>query len=68
MKKNFFLFLAALGLHCCVQAFSISVSGGCSLVVVHRLLVAVASPVAERGLQGTWTSVVWLSGSVVAVH
>ena len=40
-----------------MQAFSSSVSGGYSLVVVHGLPIAVAA-VAERGLQGTWTSVV----------
>jgi len=30
----------------------VAVSGGCSLVVVCRLLIAVASLVAEPGLQG----------------
>ena len=34
-----YLFLAVLGLCCCV---------GCSLVMVHELLIAVASPVAEH--------------------
>ena len=33
-------------------------SGGCSQVVVCRLLVAVVSLVAEHGLLGTWASVV----------
>ena len=41
-----------------MQAFSSSVSGGYSLVVVYRLLIAVASLVAEHGLQGARTSVV----------
>ena len=36
-------------------------SGDCSLVAVCRLLIVVASLVAERGLQGAWAS-------VVAVH
>ena len=30
----------------------VSASGGCSLVAVHGLLIAMASPVAEHGLQG----------------
>ena len=45
-----YLFLAMLGLHCCAQAFSGLVSGGCSLVAVHRLLIVVASFVVEQGL------------------
>ena len=42
-----YLFLAALGLRCCVQAFS---SWGLLFVVVRGLLIAVASLVAEHGL------------------
>ena len=34
------------------------VSGGYSLVVLHGLLIAVASLVAEHRLQGAWASVV----------
>ena len=42
--------MAVLGLHCC-SGFSLAVaSGGCSLVVVCRLGIAVASLVAEHGL------------------
>ena len=51
--KNFFInlfILAALGLHCCVQAFSSCSERGLLFVVVCRLLIAVASLVAEHGL------------------
>ena len=48
-KKNY-LFLPAPGLHCC-QGFSIvGASRGYSLVAVLRLLIVVASLVAEHGL------------------
>ena len=46
----FYLFLAALGLHCCAQAFSSRGEWGLLLVAVCRLLIAVASLVAEHGL------------------
>ena len=46
----FFLFLAVLGLHCCTRAFSSCGEQGLHFVVVHRLLLAVASLVAEHGL------------------
>ena len=45
-----YLFLAALGLHCCVRAFSSCGARGLLFVAVHRLLIAVASLVAEHGL------------------
>ena len=45
-----FLFLAVLGLCCCAQAFSSCGERGLLFVVVHRLLTAVASLVAEHGL------------------
>ena len=45
-----YLFLAALGLSCCVQAFSSCSERGLLFVVVRRLLVAGASLVAEHGL------------------
>ena len=48
--KNFFLFLAVLGLHCCAQAFSSCGEQGLLFIAVHRLLIAVASLVAEHGL------------------
>ena len=55
---SFHLFLAALGLHCCVQALS-SCRGYC-LAAVYRLLIALASLVAEHGLQS--------ADSVVTAH
>ena len=46
---QFYLFMASLGLHSCM-GFLVEVSGGYSLVVVGRLLTAVASLVAEHVL------------------
>ena len=57
------LFMAALGLHCCAQAFSSCGERGLLLVVVHRLLIAVASLVAEHGLQACGVQQLWLAGS-----
>ena len=50
--KNLFiyLFLAALGLHCCVRAFSSCGERGLLFDAVHGLLTAVASLVAEHRL------------------
>ena len=45
IQSFYCLSTAALGLRCCVQV----ASGGYSLVAVHGLLIAVASPVAEHG-------------------
>ena len=45
-----FLFLAALGLRCCVRAFSSCGERGLLFVAVHGLLIAVASLVAGHGL------------------
>ena len=47
---HFFKCLAALGLRCYVQAFSSCGEQGLLFVAVHRLLIAVASLVAEHGL------------------
>ena len=47
---NLFIFLAVLGLHCCTRAFSSCVERGLLFVVVCRLLIAVASLIAEHGL------------------
>ena len=44
-----FLFLAALGLHCCTRAFSSCDERGLLFVVVRGLLTPVASLVAEHG-------------------
>ena len=46
----FFFFLAALGLRCCAWAFSSCGEQGLPFLVVWRLLIAVASLVAECGL------------------
>ena len=46
----FYLFLAALGLRCCVQAFASYGERGLLFIVVGGLLIAVASLVAEHGL------------------
>ena len=46
----FILLLAVLGLHCCAWAFSSGGERGLLSVVVCRLLIAVASLVAEHGL------------------
>ena len=46
----FILFLAMLGLHCCVRAFSSCGEQGLLFVVVRGLLIAVASLVAEHTL------------------
>ena len=45
-----FLFLAALGLRCCAQAFSSCGERGLPFAAVCRLLIAVVSLVAEHGL------------------
>ena len=46
----FYLFLAALGVHCCTWAFSSCGERGLLFVAVHGLLIVVASLVAEHGL------------------
>ena len=45
-----YLFLAALGLHCCTRAFSGCGEQGLLFVAVHGLLIVMASLVAEHGL------------------
>ena len=45
-----FIFLAALGLRCCARAFSSGSEQGLLFVVVHGLLITVASLVVEHGL------------------
>ena len=45
-----YLFLAALGLRCCVQAFSSCGERGLLFAAVRQLLSAVTSLVAEHGL------------------
>ena len=46
----FSLFLVGLGLCFCTGRSLVVVSGDCSLVIMHRLLIAVASLVVEHGL------------------
>ena len=43
-----YLFLAVLGLHCCLRAFSGCGERGLLFVVLHGLLIVVASLVAEH--------------------
>ena len=50
-NKFIYLFLAALGLRCCARAFSSCGEWGLLFVAVCGLLIAVASLVAEHGLQ-----------------
>ena len=45
-----FIYLAALGLHCCARAFSSCGERGLLFVAVRGLLIAVASLVVEHGL------------------
>ena len=45
-----YLFLAALGLGCCTQAFSSCGERGLLFIAVHGLLIVVTSLVAEHGL------------------
>ena len=52
-KKN--LFFCCTGSSWLLHGLSlVAVSGGYSLAVVHGFLIAVASPVAEHKLQGSW--------------
>ena len=59
--KFIYLFLAALGLRYCAQAFSSYGERGLLFVAVRGLLIAVASLAAEHGL-GTRASVVVAHG------
>ena len=63
-----YLFLAALGLRYCARAFSSCGKQGPLLVAVCRLLIAVASLVAEHGLQAHGLQQLWHAGSVVVAH
>ena len=49
-NKFIYLFLAALGLHCCVWVFSSCSKQGQLFVAVCGLLIVVASLAAEHGL------------------
>ena len=52
LKKK--LFLNSLGLLCCAAFFLVTESGAYSLVEICRLLIVVASLVAEHGLYSVW--------------
>ena len=58
-----YLFSSVLGLWFCVGFSVVAASAGYSLVLVHGLLIAVTSLVAEHGLQGTQASVALNVGS-----
>ena len=51
LNKFIYLFLAALGLRCCTQAFSSCGERGLLFLAVRGLLIMVASLLAEHGLQ-----------------
>ena len=63
-----YLFLAELGLCGCTRAFSSCGERGLLFVVVRRLLTAVASLVAEHGLQARGLQQLQHAGSVVVAH
>ena len=78
---KFYLFLAALGLHCCVRAFSSCGERGLLFVSVRRLLIAVASlllwSTGSRRMGFSSCGVralvvvacrLWSAGSVVVAH
>ena len=65
--------LDCLGLPCCRGFSLVAGRGDYTLVVVHRLLIAVASLVAEHGLYGARASVVAAprlssTGSIIVAH
>ena len=51
-----YFILAELGLHCCASLSLVADGGGCSLVAMRGLLIAVASLVAEHGLKDSQAS------------
>ena len=48
--KNIYLFLAVMGLYCCVSFSLVAASEDYSLVAACKLLIVVASFIAEHGL------------------
>ena len=67
--NNFiYLFLAALGLHCCVQTFCSGGEWGLLFIAMCRLLIVVASLVAEHGLQACGLQQLWHTGLVAPRH
>ena len=61
-NKFIYLFLAALGLRCCMRAFSSCGERGLLFVEVRGLLTAVASLCCEAWALGSWASVVAAHG------
>ena len=62
LKDLFISFLAVLGLCCCMQPFSSCSKREFIFIVVHGLLIAMASLVAVHGFWGIWASVVVVHG------
>ena len=58
-----YLFLAASGLRCCARALNSCCKWGPLFIVVRRLLIAVASPAAEHGLQARRLQQLWHASS-----
>ena len=69
---KFYLFnlfiLVILGLHCCTRAFSSCSEWGLLFIMVSRLLIAMASLVAEHGLQVRGLQQLWHTSSGVVTH
>ena len=63
-----YLFLGALVLRCCTRAFSSCGERGLLFVEVRRLLIAVASLVADLGLQACGLQQLWHTGLVVVAQ
>ena len=69
MSVELFLIMAALGLRCCAQGFSLLVeSGGYCLVAARKLLLLVVSLVSEHKLQAFGLQYLQLMGLAVVVH
>ena len=60
--------MAALGPRCCMWALSSCSEQGPLFVAVHRLLTAVASPIAEHRLQACGLQELWCTGLVAPWH
>ena len=65
---SIYLFLAALGLSCCLRAFSSCGEQGLLFIAVRVLLIVVASLVVEHGLQARGLQYLWHTGSVVVAR
>ena len=52
LLQKFYLFLATLGLHCCMQAFSSCGKWGLLSSCMSGFLIVMSSPVADLGLKG----------------